>query len=253
MLKSSNYVTNLYLKEIEKEKISLDMFVSDTQNRNFISFNRLDNLSSIFSDNFDGLNYDDLSNLREYTGYKYKKINSILRGIVVSNEIGLITSSEKEELSSLATSISKIIEKHSQLPSDISVYRGVTIEQFKQYGIHSLDELVKLKGEFMYEPSFTSTSLLRDESFFKKESDYHDKCNIEIEYLIPEESNCGMPLIGYDMSYSTGQYEYLIDKGTVTKVLDVSYDEEGLAHIKAMHIPKKVWNKSYSDTEEITK
>ena len=249
MLKSSDYVTNLYLKEIEKEKALLDSYVIDAQKRYFISFTESDNLMDIFSDNLNGLNYDNLSNLRDYTGYKYRKINSILRGIVASDEIGVVTSSEKDELASLESSISEIIEMNSQLPSNIKTYRGTTIEQFVQFGIYSLEELAKLKGEFMYEPSFTSTSLLRNRSFFKSKSDYHDICNIEIEYLIPEESNCGIPLVGYDMSYSSEQKEYLIDKGTVTKILDVTYDEDGFAHLRALHIPKHIWNKPYSSIE----
>ena len=253
MLKSSNYVTNLYLKELEKERTDLDLYVQEVQTRDFVSFSETDDFMSVFSNNMDGFNYDDLDVLRNYTGYNYKRINSLLRGITSSDEIGYISQEDASVLTMLGEDISKVIQKHSSLPSNIVVYRGTTIDQFKQFGITSLEDLIRLKGEFMFEPSFTSTSLLKDNSFFKSESDYHDVCDIEIEYLIPEESNCGIPLVGYDMSYSNNQFEYLIDKGTVTKVVDVNYDESGFAHLKAVHIPKNVWNKSYTDIEDRTK
>ena len=253
MLKSSNYITHLYLKELDKEKDILESYVSDVKNRNYTSFNEEDDLVSIFSENIENLSYDDLCNLRDYTGYKYKRVNSLLRGVTVSDEIGIIHPNESIELADLSDDISKVIEDHSSLPSDITVYRGTTIEQFWHYGVRKLEDLEMLKGEILFEPAFTSTSLLKENSFFKEKSDYHDECNVEIEYLIPEESKCGIPLVGFDMSYSSNQYEYLIDKGTASKVLDVSFDEEGYAHIKALHIPKHVWNKEYTETEEITK
>ncbi len=41
-------------------------------------------------------------------------------------------------------------------------------------------------------------------------------CNIEIEYLIPEESNDGITLINDDLSYPKVQSEYLINKSSLS-------------------------------------
>ena len=67
---------------------------------------------------------------------------------------------------------------------------------------------------------------------------------IEIEYLIPENSCDGIPLINDDFSYSKSQNEYIINQFSLFKVIDILQDKENnTAHIKMMLIPKNIWDK----------
>ena len=66
----------------------------------------------------------------------------------------------------------------------------------------------------MYEQGFTSTSLKEESSYFKTQG-----CNIEIRYLIPKDSKDGISLINDELSYSTNQNEYLLDKGSLSKIV----------------------------------
>ena len=77
-------------------------------------------------------------------------------------------------------------------------------------------------------------------------------CNIEIEYLIPEESNDGITLINDDLSYPKVQSEYLINKSSLSQIIDVKVSPDGkLAHMKSVLIPKKMWNIIYNKNNSL--
>ena len=138
----------------------------------------------------------------------------------------------------------------NSLPSNIRTYRGVGISSFKDYNISNIAELENLRGQYYYESGFTSTSLLRDRSFFDRELEWHYSCNIEIEYFIPQECSEGLPLIKSDLSYSKEQSEFLIDKGCLSKIIDVEVSKDGTkAYLKAVVIPRRVWNMTYVKNE----
>ena len=103
-------------------------------------------------------------------------------------------------------------------------------------------------NSYYIEDGFTSTSLLRDSSFFNRELEWHEPCNIEIQYFIPEECNDGIPLINNDLSYSKNQNEFLLNKNSVSKIFDCKIDKENnVAYLKAVFIPERIWNKEYSN------
>ena len=107
-----------------------------------------------------------------------------------------------------------------------------------------------MKGQFIYDAGFMSTALIRNRSFFDRELEGLNYRNIEIEYLIPGDNGDGITLIGDDLSFCPGQTEYLITKGNLSKVIDVSIDKEkNTAHIKMMYIPKKVWDVEYAKSK----
>ena len=136
------------------------------------------------------------------------------------------------------------------LNTNIKTFRGVSLISFKDYGISSIKELTSMIGEYYYESGFTSTSLLRGKSFFARNLEWHDDCNIEIEYFIPAECSDGIPLITGDLSYSSNQSEFLLNKGSICKIIDVSISEDGeSAHLKAVFIPEKVWNISFTQQQ----
>lgn len=95
----------------------------------------------------------------------------------------------------------------------------------------------------MYEEGFTSTSISSESSYFNKTLENGKTYNVGIKYLIPRESKDGILLSSSDLSYSPNQNEYLLNSGSLVKVLDVSVDSErNLAELVVMLIPKRLWD-----------
>lgn len=96
---------------------------------------------------------------------------------------------------------------------------------------------------------FTSTSLIRDKSFFDRDLEYHEKCDVEIEFLIPKECNEGIPLINKDLSFSSEEEsEFLLDSHSLSKIIDVKISEDKKkAYLKGVFIPKKIYDKAYRE------
>ncbi len=215
-----NKTVNLILKYIGIDKqTELDTFVNEVSERDFMEFSSLEEVKAFFidylADFYNNNSRSDIDNIRAYTGIAFNRFSSVLRGVWNYDTNGLLTDEMKNKYLDYADNLSECIERAPTLSSNIKTYRGVSLDSFKDYGISSLEDLKNLENKYYYESGFTSTSLVRDKSFFNRELEYHEFCNIEIEYLIPEESNDGIPLINDDLSYSKVQSEYLINKGSL--------------------------------------
>jgi len=188
---------------------------------------------------------EDIEAVRLYTGKTFSAINSILKGTWDYDINGELTLERKEYYESIIKDIKSVFARMRELPNNIVTYRGSNIREFKNFGVSSLSDLVCLKGEYIYKSDFTSTALLRDRSFFDNSKvEFGGTRDIEIQFLIPKESNDGIPIVGADMSYSLGQTEYLINSGSLIKIVDVILNEdESKAFIKAVYIPKKVYDR----------
>lgn len=252
-----NKTVNLILKYIGIDKqTELDTFVNDVSKRNFVEFSSREEVKAFFVDYLAGFynnnSRSDIDNIRAYTGIAFRRFNSVLRGFWNYDTNGLLTDEMKNKYLDYADNLSECIERSPTLSSNIKTYRGVSLDSFKDYGISSLEDLKNLENKYYYESGFTSTSLVRDKSFFNRELEYHEFCNIEIEYLIPEESNDGIPLINDDLSYSKVQSEYLINKSSLSKIIDVKVSPDGkLAYMKAVLIPEKMWNITYNKNDSL--
>lgn len=252
-----NKTVNLILKYIGIDKqTELDTFVNNVSKRNFVEFSSLEEVSAFFTDYlaefYNNNSINDIDTIRAYTGIAFRRFNSLLSGIWNYDTNGLLTDEMKSKYLDYADNLSECIEKSPTLSSNIKTYRGVSLDSFKGYGISSLEDLKSLENKYYYESGFTSTSLVRDKSFFNRELEYHEFCNIEIEYLIPEESNDGIPLIDDNLSYSKVQNEYLINKGSLSKIIDVEISPDGkLAYIKTILIPQKMWNITYNKNDSL--
>lgn len=250
---SQNRVTNAVLRLIGEEGMNnVDSYTSEVMDRSYKTFNSSDELKTFF-DNY-LLNFytnsslDDLEIIRYYTGPSFKDINAVLRDNWNYEINGLLTDDRKNELKDTARKLSVSIDKSSsELPSNIKVYRGVSLDAFKDYGISDISDLKNLVGQYYYERGYTSTSLLRESSSFNSNSEYWSNCDIEIEYLVPSEFSEGLPLITDDLSYSGIKHEFLINTGCLSKIVDVIIDNNGKAYITAVVVPKKVWDKDYRD------
>ncbi len=154
----------------------------------------------------------------------------------------MLTEEVRKEANETASLLRVAILKVSPLGFNMTTYRGVGISTFYKSGITSLKELKYLEGNYFYEEWFTSTSMLRETSFFAKQPEWGSNCNIEITYLIPQDSEDGLCIHSSELNYAINQNEFLINSSSLFKVLKVQTDENNTARIKMMLIPQKLWN-----------
>ena len=241
-------ITNSLLRMLGMETVNdINSYVMDVVSRNFVVMNSMEHIQSIFGDSFyeflNGLSEEEIMDLRTWTSYNFVDINAILRGNWNHWWNGVLTSDKEKQLRQTSDRLSSVIDRYNTPDMDFVVFRGATLTSFAGYGVTSLLDLKKLKGGFLYELGFTSTSLLRDSSYFGKDLNNGKNYNVEIRYLIPSESNDGVLLTSNDTSHYNEEVEYLINKGSLSKVIDVEVDEvENKAYLTIMLIPKKVYD-----------
>lgn len=257
-MESTDKATNMVLKYAINDRLEeMDFYVDDVVNRDYVSFDEVEQVNSFFMNNVENIysnyNSDEVGDLRYYTGTSFRDVNAVLRNNWTYEINGELTKEKESNYRIMASNISGIINSRgTELNSNIKVYRGVSINAFKKFGVNTLADLVSLKGQYIYDSGFVSTSLVRSKSFFDRKLDYHEPCNIEIEYLVPNEADDGVTLINSELSYnSEEQTEYLINSGNLSRVVDVVYDEiNDKAYVKMAYIPKKVWDLGYRKDNE---
>ncbi len=152
-------------------KTSIDSFVTDANLYKFINFHSKNEVNNVFGNSIQevlsSLSEEELLDLRAYTGYQFRNINNILRNTWNYEENGLLSDEIRIQCRFLAEKISKIINKYKTPNINFVTYRGNDILAFRNYGIKKLLELEKLKGNYLYEEGFTSTSLIEETSYFK--------------------------------------------------------------------------------------
>ena len=238
MEKGKSRDTCLISKYLDKDtKDEIDLLVTEAS----LKDNQTPDFEEDIIDFFKETTHIDIEDIRRYTGYDYKSINAVLRDNWTYEENGIKTEKKTKELRKLSERISSLIEKFSSTKSQFKTYRGTTIREFKKYGINTLEDLLSLTNQYLYDTGFTSTSLQEDTSYFKK-TVHEEYCNIEIIYIIPENSNDGIPLLNDQLSYSKNLNEYLLNRCTLSKVLGVKI-EGNTAVITTVLIPKHIWDK----------
>lgn len=250
---SPNRIVNSVLRMIGEEQMTnIDEYTKSVMSNSFKSFKSEEELTEFFSSSISsGLSIEDIENIRYYTGTSFRNINAVLRNNWNYEMNGLLTDEKKNELLKLSSDINKSIDRTStELSTGIKVYRGVSLSAFKDYGITNISDLKSMVGQYIYERGFTSTSLIRDKSFFDRDLEWGENCNIEIEYYIPQGFEEGVPLITDELSYSKSESEFLISSGTLTRIVDVMISDDGKVYMTAVIIPKKVWDKTYSNQQE---
>lgn len=246
MIKSKDFTTNYVLKYIGQEKLeSIDTYVEELRLREYLRFNNIAEIDAVLEPSIisflEKLSFEEEQSIKNYTGLAFKNINAILRNKWIYEENGPLTEQIKEDTNKRIEELEEIFKKSVSLPADIIVYRGVNIRAFYSYGITSLEELPLLVGQYFYETGFTSTSLMKDSSFFDTTSENGVVRNVQIEYLVPSESDDGIILTTENLSYSKEQNEYLLRNGTLSKIVSVEI-KDNKAYIKMAIVPQKVWN-----------
>lgn len=251
MIVGESRVTNMFLNMLNNStRIIVDEYINSVCSRNFMVLCSMEQVDNVFggtvNDFLSSLSSDDLLNLRSYTGYNFRNINAILRGNWNYEVNGHLDHNKSYEFRILASNISSIIDKFRIPNIDFTVFRGTTLDSFNAYGINKISDLRSLCGKFLYEQGFTSTSILRDTSYVNKKLDDGRYCNVEIRYLIPSESNDGALLCDNNISYSTNQNEFLINSGSLTKIIKVLVDENtNTAILFGVLVPKKIYDIEY--------
>lgn len=175
-----------------------------------------------------------------YSGYNFRHINNAARGRWNYEENGTLDKAQYEEI---ASRMKSVIDKNQYSIGNTKLFRGVTLDYFRDYGIHSLEDMDSLCGQMLLDKGFVSTSLVEDRCFYKMDNELGLNYNVKIEYLVPEEFTDGICLSS--LTYSPGQCEYLINAWNMAKVVDVIHDGDGVI-VKACLVPKKVYDEYYS-------
>ena len=247
--KGTSFSTRYILNNLGSENVQeLSSYIEQVLKEEFVEFTSVEQINKTFleivRDYIDSLSLKELSDLRFYTGYEYRFINNTMRNKWNYEENGLLTTEKKEYYQQLGESIKKIIDKFPSLNINIKSYRGISIKAFYDYGITTISDLSLMQGQYIYEQGFTSTSLLRNNSYFRrKDLEWHDTCNIEIEYFIPSLCQDGAILLSDVLSYSKSQLEYILNCGSLSKIIKVEINEEqNTAKLSAILLPKSLWN-----------
>lgn len=211
-------------------------------------------LSQLSAEFLSTLTPEELEVLKYYTGTSYKEINACMRDNWDYETNGLLTPEKKQRYMYIGNVMKGIIAKCPSLNTNLKVYRGTSLKQFREYGIQSLSDLKAMEGQYFYDKSFTSTSLIRERSLLGVDNFFTGERNIEIEYMIPESCADGAILLGNASSYYKGESEFLINANNLTRITSVEIDEvNNKAYIKAVLIPKMLWDPPYHMEEDINK
>ena len=212
-------------------------FCSECKDREYQSF--VDPEMALMSISQPSLMGDDADIFVNYSGYNFRHINNAMRGRWNYEENGNL---DKRSFEEIGNRMKSVIDNNQYSIGNTKLFRGVTIDYFRDYGIHSLDEMDALRGQMLLDKGFVSTSLVEDRCFYKMDNELGLNYNVKIEYLVPEEFTDGICLSS--LTYSPSQCEYLINAWNMAKVIDVIHDGDGVI-VKASLVPKKVYDEYY--------
>lgn len=246
-IKTSKDIRQLMRFMDSEDKENISQFYSTCLSREYRTFD--DPEMALMSTDSGSYSNDMVDVLTNYSGYNYRRINAAAMGIWDYDRHG--NGSERERFSGIARDLKTAIHNNQRSMGNIKAFRGVPLSYFSNYGISSLDELEGLRGGFLFDRRFVSTSLVDDRCYYKKENDLGLNYNVKIEYLLPEEFTDGIS-IGH-ASYSPGQCEYLINSWNLAQVVDVKMDGPDGAVIQAMMIPKHIYDKGYRHAARVVK
>ena len=191
------------------------------------------------------LSYTEKAALRSYSGYRFAWINSVARGFWDYDKMGRKTPELEEEIKETTRDIITAIEKAPAPEKGFMTFRGTNLDGFQDYGVRDINDLAKMKGQFMLEQGFTSTALARERSFAEREvGDFWiGRSNVEMHYHIPAGASEVIALTSSDLSYSPQQTEVLIDHDTLSYISNVVFDKYGHAVVDAILIPRSIYDK----------
>ena len=231
---SSKYIVNYLTQEMLDD---IDLLTLESKNVDLT----IPDFTEELKNYYERVSIEEGELIRHYTSFDYANINAVLRDTWTYEKYGLLTDKRKKHLTDLAEEFSKLISIFPPNKRSFIAYRGTTMSAFKKYGITTLEDLKIMEGKYLYENGFSSASLKEADSFYKKKVNGSVK-NILVKYIVPANSQDGIPLTKKELSFVTSESEYLINKDSLSKVLKVELEGNN-AIITAVLIPKKIWNK----------
>ena len=240
--KGTNKYVDTFLRFIrEEDKTNMEYFYLKSLTRTYQKVGSTTDTATLLANS--EISYEEADFLLNYSGFNYKHINAVLRDTWNYEENGDI--SKVNDYHRIVSNLQKIIMEHpTTLNDNITVYRGVTLSYFKRYGVESLEDLKLLEDRYILDRGFVSTSIHEDKCFFKKENDLGLNYNVKIEYMLPYEFKDGIYL-NDETSYTPMQEEYLINSANLSKVSSVTINDDNTAVIRAMIIPKQLYDDYY--------
>ena len=236
----TTFATRMIMNSLSEERQNaFDSFCGECSSRSYEKFEDIDKALMFVS--LPVLNDDDKLSLSHYSGFSYFSLNRAIKNKWTYEENG--TQERFNEYKKYAEDSQAAITNNQSSIGNAKVYRGVPLKYFRDYGINSLDELECLKGKFLVDEGFVSTSLVEDDCFYRKDPRNGINYNVMIEYSVPEEFTDGIVMVGE--SHFTGESEYLINTWNLAQVNDVVRDGDGVI-IKALLVPKHIYDEYYS-------
>ncbi len=244
MEKGYSKKTDFLFRFLDEDEINnINQYIM-SDDRDYLEYKSIDEI------NFINSNYseDDMAVFRSYSGYIYQYINDALNGNWDYSYDGDLNF--KNRCLEIGRELNEVLLTSKNSPYDnFKVFRGVSVSFFKEYGIDNLSELINLKNKYLFDYGFTSTSFLKDTSYFKREVPEGVVRNVLIEYDVPKDFSEGVYLKNDDFSYSVSQNEYLINAESLGYVYDVVLDGDSVI-LKVKLIPKRVYRKDYRNLME---
>lgn len=192
----------------------------------------------------DNITISDGDIIRRYSGYDYKNINAFLRDNWSYDINGKLDDDKKDFYLDYSNNLEKLINLFPKLDTNIRTYRGVPLSYFKEYGISDISDLKKLEGGFLYDEAFISTSLVKGTDYFKKSNELGLNYNVRIVYSVDGDYSSGAILSHDNLSYSKDQLEFLINKGSLSKVDKVVINDDNTAVLYVTLVPTIIWDKN---------
>ena len=164
-------------------------FCGESVDRQYRTFS--DPELALMSINQPSLVGEDADVFLNYSGYNFRNINNAARGRWNYEENG---NADKAQFEQIASRMKNAIDQNQSSIGNTKLFRGVTLDYFRDYGIHSLEDMDALRGQMLLDKGFVSTSLVEDRCFYKMDNDLGLNYNVMIEYLVPEEFTDGICL-----------------------------------------------------------
>ena len=231
---SADSMTSFYLRGIEREG-KAEAVVDFINQQLETEPKQYDSAEDFLADNPDYLKQADGSisseqkaALRDYSSYNFAWINTVERGFWDYDKLGKQTPEKVAECKATARNIDQAICAAPAPAENFETVRGTDLSGFAQFGVHSIAELQKMKGQMMVERGFTSTALKKDNSFVGHEGTlWIGSNNVEIHYRLPAGYKTSIAMLNNELSYSPGQTEVLINRSMLSYISNVEIDESG--------------------------
>ena len=123
------------MRYISDERVNMiGSFCSETKDRDYREFT--DPEMALMSIEQPSLVGEDADVFLNYSGYNFRHINNAARGRWNYEENGNL---DKSQYEAIANRMKRCIDENQSSVGNIKVFRGVTLDYFRDYGLYSLD------------------------------------------------------------------------------------------------------------------